>query len=141
MPRDLVKIDLDKLKAYIIQKLSSFDEIAGVYLFGSSLDLMRPDSDIDIGIIFYDFVDEEKAEDIIETLYLKLLNFEGHPFDIRSVNHSNTIIAFNILRNGLPVLVKDEDAVTDLIEKVSLKYKEVYPQYKRAVEMILEGLK
>lgn len=139
MPRDLVKIDLEKLKAYIIQKLSSFDEIAGVYLFGSSLDLMRPDSDIDIGIIFYDYVDEEKAEDVIETLYLKLLNFEGHPFDIRSVNHSNTIIAFNILRNGLPVLVKDENTVTDLIEKVSLKYKEVYPRYKKALEMILEG--
>lgn len=141
MPRDLVKIDLEKLKNYVVQKVRSFDEIAGVYLFGSSLDLMRPDSDIDLGIIFYDYVDENKAEDSIEKLHVKLLNFEGHPFDIHSVNHSNTIIAFNILRNGLPIYIGDENTVTDLIEKVSLKYKEVYPRYRKAVEMILEGLK
>ncbi|MGB9840263.1 nucleotidyltransferase domain-containing protein [Thermovenabulum sp.] len=141
MPRDLVRIDKEKLKNYITEKVASFEEIAGIYLFGSSLDLMRPDSDIDIGIIFFDCVDEKKAEDVIETLYLKLLNFEGHPFDIHSVNHSNTIIAFNILRNGLPLYIRDENTVTDLIEKVSLRYKEVYPRYKKAVEMILEGLK
>ena len=57
---ELITIDLEKLKGYVASKLAKFPEIQGVYLFGSSLDKMRPDSDIDLGIIF----DEKLSEDL-----------------------------------------------------------------------------
>ncbi|MDI3534916.1 MAG: uncharacterized protein PWQ82_1281 [Thermosediminibacterales bacterium] len=139
MPRELVKIDIDKLKKYVKEKLNSFSEIAGVYLFGSSLEKMRPDSDIDLGIIKRPGVikTERELEIFLEKIILSLNRFEGHSFDIVSVQDVNTILAFEILKKGMPIYIKDKETVTDLIESVSRKYSEDYPRYKQALELIV----
>ncbi|MCF6095679.1 nucleotidyltransferase domain-containing protein [Thermovorax subterraneus] len=139
MPRELIEIDREKLKAYVTEKLYRFDEIGGVYLFGSAVDKMRPESDIDLGIITIPGAvsSEEEVELFLERLHLALRNFEGHPFDLVSVAHANVILAFEILRHGIPIFIKDDDVVSDLIEKVSRKYADVYPRYKKALELII----
>ncbi|MDN5332101.1 MAG: uncharacterized protein PWP45_1326 [Tepidanaerobacteraceae bacterium] len=139
MPRELIEIDREKLKAYVTEKLYRFKEIAGVYLFGSAVDKMRPESDIDLGIITVPGAvkSEIELELFLEKLHLALRNFEGHPFDLISVTDANVILAFEILRYGIPMFIKDEDVVSDVIEHVSRKYADVYPRYKKALELII----
>jgi len=49
---ELIELDRSKLPCFVREKLEIFPEVAGAYLFGSVLEKMRPDSDIDVGIIF-----------------------------------------------------------------------------------------
>ncbi|ADL08874.1 nucleotidyltransferase domain-containing protein [Thermosediminibacter oceani] len=138
MPLDLIQIDREKLKIYIEEKLGQFDEIAGVYLFGSAIDKMRPDSDIDLGIILVPGAvkSEKELALFLEKLYLALRNFDGHPFDLISVRHVNTILAFEILRHGVPLLIKNDEVVSEVIESISRRYRDVYPRYKKALQII-----
>lgn len=138
MPSDLVQIERHRLKAYIEEKIGQFSEIAGIYLFGSALGRMRPDSDIDLGLILVPgAVKSEKELDFfLGKLYLALRNFEGHPFDLVSVRNVDTILAFEILRHGVPLLIKDEAVVLDVVEAISRRYADVYPRYKKALEIV-----
>ena len=138
MPSDLIQIDRCKLKAYVEEKVGQFSEIAGVYLFGSAVDRMRPDSDIDLGLILMPgAVKSDKELDLfLGKLYLALRNFEGHPFDLVSVRDVDTILAFEILRHGVPLLIRNEVVVSDVIESISRRYADVYPRYKKALEII-----
>jgi len=138
MPSDLDQIEKHRLKAYIEEKIGQFSEIAGIYLFGSALGRMRPDSDIDLGLILVPgAVKSEKELDFfLGKLYLALRNFEGHPFDLVSVRNVDTILAFEILRHGVPLLIKDEAVVLDVVEAISRRYADVYPRYKKALEIV-----
>lgn len=138
MPSELVQIDRDKLKAYVEEKVGQYSEIAGIYLFGSAICAMRPDSDIDLGIILVPgAVKSDKEVDLfLAKLYLALRNFEGHPFDLVSVCDVDTVFAFAILRRGVPLLVKNEAVVSEVIESISRRYADIYPRYKKALEMI-----
>ncbi len=138
MPSDLVQIEKHRLKAYIEEKIGQFSEIAGIYLFGSALGRMRPDSDIDLGLILVPgAVKSEKELDFfLGKLYLALRNFEGHPFDLVSVRDADTILAFEILRHGVPLLIRDEAVVLDVVEAISRRYADVYPRYKKALEIV-----
>ncbi|TYP52508.1 hypothetical protein LZ11_01675 [Thermosediminibacter litoriperuensis] len=72
MPSDLIQIDRGKLEVFIAEKLGQFTEIAGVYLFGSALDKMRTDSDIDLGIILV-----PGAVSSVKELFLSSQGFHG----------------------------------------------------------------
>jgi predicted nucleotidyltransferase len=135
MPLELITIDLEKLKIHISSKLMGFPEIQGAYLFGSCLEKMRPDSDIDLGIIFVESP-KQKVDLLIEKVYSLLGRFDGHPFDIVSVRDVNIILAFKIFRHGIPVYISDNDKVTDLIEQISRKHSDIYPRYRRALEIV-----
>jgi len=138
MPLELITIDLERLKNYISSKLMGFPEIQGAYLFGSSLEKMRPDSDIDLGIV----VEESPKQNVllIEKVYFSLGRFDSHSFDIVSIRDINTILAFKIFRHGVPVYISDNDKVTDLMEQVSRVYSDIYPRYRKALE-IVSGLR
>ena len=137
MSRNLIRVDLEKLKKYIVNKLERFSNVKGAYLFGSCLEMMRPESDIDLGIIFAEDLNSQGNTDLfIEKLYHSLGHFDGHPFDIVSLRDVNTILAFKILREGLAIYISDKDNVTDFMEQVSRKHSDVYPRYRRALEII-----
>lgn len=136
MPRNLIKIDLEKLNEYIFSKLKQFPEIEGAYLFGSCLEMMRPESDIDLGIIFKENLKSQNVDFIIEKIYRFLGHFDNHPFDIVSLRDVNTILAFKIIHKGQLVYISNKDSVTDFIEITSKKYSDVYPRYKKALEII-----
>lgn len=138
MSRKLVTINLSELKNYILDKIAIFPEIQGVYLFGSCLEKLRPNSDIDIGIILDKFLNEDKNI-FIEKLYYYLGHFNGHSFDITSIRDTNIIIAFKILNKGLPIYINDQESVSDLIEFISRRYLDIYPRYRKALEMISIG--
>lgn len=135
MPHELITIDLEKLKSHISSKLIEFPEIQGAYLFGSSLGKMRPNSDIDLGIIFVENL-KQNVELLIEKTYFSLGRFDGHPFDIVSVRDISAILAFKIFRHGIPVYISDNDKVTDLMEQISRIYSDIYPRYRKALEIV-----
>jgi len=135
MSSELITIDLEKLKTYVSSKLTKFPEIQGAYLFGSSLEKMRPDSDIDLGLILNESLNQS-VDLLIEKVYFSLGRFDGHPFDLVSVRDVNAILAFNIFHHGIPVYIFDNDKVTDLIERVSRIYSDIYPRYRRALEIV-----
>ncbi|MFO7152507.1 MAG: hypothetical protein DIU66_004600 [Bacillota bacterium] len=41
------------------------------------------------------------------------------------------------MRYGIPVFIKDDDIVSDLIEKVSRKFSDVYPRYRKALDLVI----
>ncbi|MEW6227740.1 MAG: hypothetical protein AB1700_06525 [Bacillota bacterium] len=49
--RELVTVNEDAIRAAVVPVLVRFPQVAGAYLFGSSLGRCRPDSDIDIGLV------------------------------------------------------------------------------------------
>lgn len=135
----MVKINLEDIKKELIPVLEKYPEIAGAYLFGSALDYCRPDSDIDIGLIIGD---EEKHSDqdcqlLIEIILRNLSPINKHQFDLVILKSSEAIFSFRVIRNGTLIYNRDNTVVTDFIEKVSQKYREVYPRYKKALEMIV----
>jgi predicted nucleotidyltransferase len=138
---ELIELDRLKLSRFVREKLEMFPEVVGAYFFGSVLEKMRPDSDIDVGIILQ--TDAIKSEKELDLLLAKLANalgnYEGHIFDIVSIGNVNNILAFKILKKGEPIYIKDEGKVTDMIEIVSRLYSENYPRYKEALKIILEG--
>jgi len=139
MPNNMVKINLEDIKKELIPVLEKYPEIAGAYLFGSALDCCRPDSDIDIGLIIDD---EKKYSDqdcqlIIEKILRTLSPINKHQFDLVILKSSEAIFSFRVIRNGTLIYNRDNTVVTDFIEKVSQKYRKVYPRYNKALEMII----
>ncbi|MDN5313331.1 MAG: uncharacterized protein PWQ68_2305 [Thermoanaerobacteraceae bacterium] len=138
---ELIELDRLKLSRFVREKLEMFPEVVGAYFFGSVLEKMRPDSDIDVGIILQTgaIKSEKELDFLLAKLANALGNYEGHIFDIVSIGNVNNILAFKILKKGEPIYIKDEGKVTDMIEIVSRLYSENYPRYKEALKIILEG--
>ncbi len=139
MPNNMVKIYLEDIKKELVPVLEKYPEIAGAYLFGSALDYCRPDSDLDIGLII---VDDEKYSDqdcqlIIEKILRTLSPINKHQFDLVVLRSREAIFSFRVIRSGILIYNRDTALVTDFIEKVSQKYRDVYPRYNKALEMIV----
>jgi len=136
---NLVKIEMQSITNRLNPVLQRYPQIAGAYIFGSALDQCRPDSDIDVGLIA---ADEEKHQDrdrelLTEKVSRDLSPLNGHRFDVVILNSSEALFSFRVISSGVLVYVKDVLVVTDFIEKVSHKYREVYPRYRQALEMIV----
>ncbi len=136
---NLVKIELQSITNRLNPVLERYPQVAGAYIFGSALDYCRPDSDIDVGLII---ANDEKYEDrdrelLTEKIICDLSPLNGHRFDVVILKSSEALFSFRVISSGALVYVKDLEVVTDFIEKVSLKYREVYPRYRQALEMIV----
>ncbi|MDK2856282.1 MAG: uncharacterized protein PWQ41_780 [Bacillota bacterium] len=139
MPVDLVRIDLSRVYAQVVDVLSCFPEVIGAYHFGSSLDLCRPDSDIDIGVVLrplFSF-EEKKADKIQNEISNKLRPLDGHPFDVVVLNTLPSVLAFPIVKKGRLVYQADRAAILDFLEALSRRYGEDYPRYAAALKAIV----
>ncbi|MFO7952465.1 MAG: hypothetical protein R6U91_06645 [Bacillota bacterium] len=111
----------------------------GVYIFGLALDYCRSDSDIVVGLII---ANEEKYKDrdrelLTEKIVRDLSPLNEYWFDVVILKSSEALFSFRVISGGALEYVKDLVVVTDFIEKVSHKYREVYPRYRNALEMIV----
>ncbi len=136
---NLVKIKFQSIKDRLNPVLERYPQVAGAYIFGSALDYCRPESDIDVGLIM---ANEEKYQDrdrelLNEKIVRDLSPLHGHLFDVVILKSSESLFSFRVISSGALVYVKDLVVVTDFIEKVSHKYREVYPRYRQALEMIV----
>jgi len=137
--RSMVRIDEDRIKEAVGSALMDMKEIAGVYLFGSALELCRPDSDIDIGLVIkplYGKLDKYYL-DIALAAEIRLDPIDGHPFQVVPLNITDCIFAFNVIRKGRLIHEPDHEAVTDFTEIISRRYSENYPRYIKYLKEIV----
>ncbi|MCF8009875.1 MAG: nucleotidyltransferase domain-containing protein [Clostridiales bacterium] len=136
---NMINRDIKAVTEQVNGALSDFHEVAGAYLFGSTLEMCRPDSDVDVGIIPVDFKLSEKERVYLESKILNCLNSStGFSYDIVVLNLDNIIFSFRVIKEGCLIYSNDPDRVRDFIEQVSRIYAEVYPRYRRALEEILD---
>lgn len=134
---ELERVDHTLIREQVINALRDCPEISAAYLYGSALELCRPDSDIDIGLIVgpqsLDFRESQRLEGKIS---LKLEAIQKHSFDLNIIDPDNTIFAFRVIKEGLPLFIRDRDKLGDFMEKVSRAYDECGWRYQWAIREI-----
>ena len=137
----LVRIEISQIEDKVVPVLKRYEQIAGAYLFGSALDMCRPDSDIDIGLLLMPGqVESEKDYDLIEArIFRDLPPLNGHPIDLVFLDQQNAIFSYKVIKNGKLIFSRDLNTITDFIESVSIRYRVAYPRYRQALEMIAMG--
>ena len=135
---NLVYIDLNEIERLIKPALEKQPEIVGAYLFGSSLERCRIDSDIDVGVILKSkaHISEKKQDLVIERILSESPRFGNHLIDITILRESDVFFTHRVIRTGRLFFVRDAEELTDFIEIVSNKYRENYPRYRQALELI-----
>ncbi|MBW6462972.1 MAG: nucleotidyltransferase domain-containing protein [Firmicutes bacterium] len=135
---NLIYIDLNETERLIKPALEKHPEIVAAYFFGSSLGLCRIDSDIDIGVILNSKVHmTEKEQDLlIERILSETPQSGNHLIDISILRESDAFFTHRVIRKGSLFFVSDAEELTDFIEVVSNKYRENYPRYRKALELI-----
>ncbi len=137
MSRELINIDIEHIRELILPALKSQERVAGAYLFGSALEMCRPDSDIDLAILLKpEKITEEQAEIETETILQKLPSVQNHSYDLIILNRVSAIFAYKIITQGKLIYTGDEDFITSFMEKTSRMHAENYPRYRRALKEI-----
>jgi len=136
--RNLITEDAEAISAQVANVLKNFPQIAGAYLFGSTLGKCRSDSDIDIGLVLEDInITEKEKEQLEATIAYSLGTFNNKHYDIIFVTSQNSIFSYRIIKDGRLIYVKNKNRITDVMEDVSRRYAEVYPRYRVALEEIV----
>lgn len=109
---------IDNIREILQEK----EYILFAYIYGSFLgeSFFR---DIDIGIYLKEFSEEnlDKIELSIMKEISEKINIPFEMIDLRVLNIAKNSFLNNIFREGLLLFTKDEDFLTDLIEKTSLE--------------------
>jgi len=99
-------------KSELIQKINKYfrgrPEVAAVYLFGSyAADVQQPESDVDIGILFYHELAEQFSAyiEVYLTELPRAIRKDIHPV---IMNGAGELLAKQILGKGKCIHVKDE---------------------------------
>ncbi|GAV24278.1 nucleotidyltransferase domain protein [Carboxydothermus islandicus] len=138
---ELIKLNIQDLLDKILPVLKTYPQIEAAYLFGSALDRVRPDSDIDIALLLSPDIDVEDLESwtLAEKIGLHLTRLVGRSFDISLLNTKDYIFAMNVLTSGKLIYVKNNDLLGDFIEKVSLRHRMWYNYYKQALLEVVKN--
>ncbi|MGB9661005.1 MAG: nucleotidyltransferase domain-containing protein [Moorellaceae bacterium] len=139
----LGKIDLDQVVARVQTVLKNFPQVAGAYLFGSSLDLCRPNSDIDLGLVLEPEIkpDSKEGDKLEADIALYLPPVDGHPFDIVLLDPDKPLFTFRVLKKGKLIYCRNMERVTDVVEYVSRRYADLYPRYIRALDEVISEVR
>jgi predicted nucleotidyltransferase len=124
---ELWQLDLRRVEERIRAVLPDFPQVAGAYLFGSVLDFVRPQSDIDLGLILRrENPDpwEEVTDVLVET---RLGRIGPHPFQVTVLRRAQGNFAFRVLTRGRLVYVDDPLWVADFIEAVARNHEDWAP--------------
>lgn len=130
---ELIRLPRQNIIAGVLPGLRSVPEVAGAYLFGSSLGDMRPDSDIDLGLVGHPGSNPFQLIGDVESACRPI---GRHFVHATTLDDAGTIFAFGVISKGVLIYCVDAEIVTDLIERVALRYQEDGPAYYRALDEI-----
>jgi len=135
---NLIYIDLNEAERSIKPVLEKHPEIIGAYFFGSSLDRCRIDSDIDVGVVLTStaHLPEKEQDLLIEKILSEKSRFGNHLFDITILREDDVFFTHRVMKAGKLFYIKGVEELTDIIEIVSNRYRENYPRYRQALELI-----
>lgn len=129
----MVRVSRAEILAALSSTLRHLPGVAAVYLFGSALGEMRPDSDIDIGVVPLAGADPFQIVGDLEGLSPLV---GGHPVHATVLDGRDTLFAFQVLSGGELIHCANDETLTDFIERVSLRYADVGPPYEWALRQI-----
>jgi predicted nucleotidyltransferase len=115
----------DSLRRRLRSELESYQEILFAYLHGSFLDEGLPYQDVDVAIYldptrvaYQDLFEYEMTLSVDLTLDLRV------PVDIHVLNEATLGFQHSVLHRGELLFSRDDERLTNLIEKVGLAYME-----------------
>jgi len=108
------------------------------YLYGSyAYDIIHSESDIDVAVYITpsemnEYLKMEKR--ILSSLIDKI---HTDKIDLRIINTLPLILQYQILKEGIPILIKDEQARVDFETQVMIRFFELKPYIDEYREMLL----
>jgi len=108
------------------------------YLYGSyAYDIIHSESDIDVAVYITpsemnEYLKMEKR--ILSSLIDKI---HTDKIDLRIINTLQLILQYQILKEGIPILIKDEQARVDFETQVMIRFFELKPYIDEYREMLL----
>lgn len=125
----------EKNKNKLFRYLKGFDDILGVYLFGSYNDgSYNENSDIDIAVVY------NKKKDVLEHDAMSVdieKIFDNTKVDYINLEDVNIFFKFKIIKNGKLIYVTNEDKLYEYIHKVQNQYIEMSYSKKKYKEYVL----
>lgn len=132
-PKDLVPI---------LKKLLRKDrEILFAYLYGSSaLDTAHPGSDIDIAVYLKPSPLKEYIKKETELTASLITGLHNDNIDLRILNTMPFLLKYKVIKEGIPILVKDESARVEFETMVMNRYFELKPYLDEYNRMLLSRI-
>jgi predicted nucleotidyltransferase len=118
-------------------------EVLFAYLYGSSIFQSIPfDSDIDVAVYLKtsDLNSYIRTEDRLTSALITKLHKDK--IDLRILNTLPLLLQYNILKEGIPIFIRDESEKIDFEVKVMSKFFELKPyleEYKRMLSSRIEA--
>jgi len=131
-------INRDFLLSALKEEIKGDPNILFAYLYGSYVyDIIHCDSDIDVAVYLTpsemnEYLKMEKR--ILSSLIDKI---HTDKIDLRIINTLPLILQYQILKEGIPILIKDEQARVDFETQVMIRFFELKPYIDEYREMLL----
>jgi len=134
-----VNKNMDRFLNILKEALGEDEDILFAYLYGSLVfNSIHPESDIDITVYLKPSDIKEyikKEEELLATLITKLHNDK---IDLRILNTSPFLLQYNIIKEGIPILIRDEAERVDFETRVMNRFFELKPclnEYERMLSL------
>ncbi len=109
----------ETIRAIVIQELQKHEEISFAYLHGS---FTEKDTfhDIDIAVFLKEFPGSALEYEL--DLETKLIQVTGRIVDVRILNSAPLSFRYHVIREGVPLLIRDEDERVEFQEITLSRY-------------------
>lgn len=116
----LVRVDIPEVLRRVASVCARHPEVLAAYLFGSALGEMRPDSDIDVGIVLHPGAEQGADPWGFEGPLEADLGWVGtHPPQVTVLSAANAIFTVKALTEARLAYVADADRLSDFLEHVA----------------------
>jgi len=119
----------DRLKALLEER----EEVAFALLFGS---ILEEGSFGDVDLAVYISTSLEPLEELKYKLHFEVEGERalGVPLDVKILNTAPYTFAFRVLKEGKPLLIREEEVYINFIERTSLRYMDEGYLWKKSLE-------
>jgi predicted nucleotidyltransferase len=117
--------------------------VAAAWLFGSAArNVMRADSDVDVGIVFDAHLIPPMRSALLADLASRLESATvPHPVDIVALDEQGPVFVHHALRDGKRIVVNDEERRVDFESDALVRYFDFKPTWDLAAREQPEGMR
>lgn len=102
----------------LVTELQRDERISAAFLFGSAArDALRPDSDLDVGVIYADAATSRAAERALRETLGRLGTAAGRDVHVVELERAGPTLRFQVFRRGRVLFDRDPRRTARLIEK------------------------
>lgn len=117
--------------------------VAVAWLFGSAArGAMRPDSDVDVAIVFADGLPDAERERLLVDLSSRLEGLTSpQPIDVVALEDQGPVFIHRALKDGMRIVVNDEERRVDFESDALVRYLAWKPTWDLAAKEQQQGLR